>query len=209
MYPLHFNISGRLAVVVGGGPVGRRKADGLLAAGARVRLVCLEPRPTECGDPRLEWLQEEYQARHLDGASLVFAAASAEINRTVRDDARRLGLWVNLADDPNGSDFLVPATLRRGDFLIAISTGGAAPALAHEVRVLLEEQFDDAFGQWVELLAEVRPLILTQVVDEERRRELLSSLCRPEWLARIRREGVPAVRVAIHSWLKKVSGPAL
>src|SRR5207245_8816195 len=74
MFPLFLDMTNRLALVVGGGTVGRRKAGALLQAGARVRLVCLESRPADQDNSRLEWLQEPYYLEHLQGICLVCAA---------------------------------------------------------------------------------------------------------------------------------------
>jgi precorrin-2 dehydrogenase/sirohydrochlorin ferrochelatase len=197
MFPIVLNLTGRLAVVIGGGSVGRRKAAALLDAGALVRLVCLEPRPAEELAPALEWRTEAYRPVHLDGAVLVFAAATPEVNSRVIADARSRGVLVNAASDPESGDFLVPSILRRGQFLLTISTGGSAPALAAEVRCRLEEQFDAAFGRWVALLAEIRPVVLANVTDPTRRRELFAGWARWEWLERLRREGEAAVRAAL------------
>jgi precorrin-2 dehydrogenase/sirohydrochlorin ferrochelatase len=197
MFPLFLNVRDRLCVVIGGGSVGQRKATALLESGARVRAICLEGRPPLLDSPRLEWLTEPYTAEHLSGAALVFAAGPPEVNQQVVRDAHRRDLWVNTADDPANGDFYVPATVRRGNFILAIGTGGAAPGLAQAVRLVLESQFDEAFGTWVALLSELRPIVLATVVDAPRRRTLFERLCRWDWLERLRREEVSVVRGAM------------
>ncbi len=201
MLPLFVNVTDRLAVVIGGGPVGRRKASAVLAAGGRVRLVCLEPRASQMDDPRLEWLSEAYSPKHLIGAALVFAAGPVELNSQVVADAQARGIWVNAASEPTAGDFYLPATVRRDDFVLAISSGGAAPALTQTVRERLEAEFDEAFGVWVSLLSELRPLVMKRIPDEETRRNLLTALCQWHWLEMLRNEDVQSVRAAMHSLL--------
>jgi len=199
MTPLFLNLRDRLCVVVGGGPVGRRKATTLLHDGARVRLVCLEPRPTNDIGDSLVWVTEPYEAEQLRGAALVFAAATSEVNRRVVADAHAAGLWVNAASEPEGGDFFMPATLHRGELVVAVGTAGAAPALARAVRDLLDAHLDDAFGQWLTLLGELRSQILATIPPPEWRRALLERLSRPEWLERLRHEPFEQVRDAMRA----------
>jgi precorrin-2 dehydrogenase len=199
------DLTDRLAVVVGGGPVGQRKARALLDAGAIVRLVCLEPPPGDFTAPRLVWLREPYSPDHLAGAALAFAAAGAALNRAVVADARRRGIWVNCSDDPPAGDFVVPATLRRGDFVIAVGTSGAAPALARRVRDRLQPQFDDAFAAWVALLRDMRAEVQAILADEKRRQGLFDRWTEWHWLEQLRREGVEPVRAALRDELRRAA----
>jgi len=203
---LFLDLKDRLCVVIGGGSVGRRKAAALLSAEACVRLVCREP--ASLTSDRLEWRQDEYRSEHLAGACLVFAAATPEVNRQVVADARARGIWANCADDPEGSDFFVPAVVRRGDFTIAVGTGGAAPALGRRVRARLERQYDEIFGRWVALLAELRPLVRQRIAHPRRRRQALEEFSAWPWLTRLRREKPESVRAAMYARLEALADPS-
>jgi precorrin-2 dehydrogenase/sirohydrochlorin ferrochelatase len=159
-YPVALDLRDRLCLVVGGGPVAEAKVDGLLAAGARVTVV--SPEITEALTARaiegsIIHRPHRYRPDDLDGQQIVFSASDQrEVTEAVSAEARRRGLWVNAADDPAFCDFLLPSVLRRGRLVVAVSTGGASPALAARVRRDLEAYFAPAYGELVELAAEVR-----------------------------------------------------
>ena len=193
MFPVMLDLTDRLAVVVGGGAVGRRKVLALRAAEARVRVVCLEARPSE--ESGVEWLYERYHAGHLGGAAIVFAAALPEVNREVIRDARSRGVWAMDAADPPAGDFHTPAVLRRGGLVVAVSTSGASPLLAARIRNRIDSALEAEYADWVLLLAELRPEVLA--ADPGRRRELFERLCNDAWLDRLRSSGIDAVRAAM------------
>jgi len=162
LYPVQLQLSGRLCVVIGGGAVGTRKVSGLLAAGARVRLV--EPRDAApaCGLAGVERVARRFETTDLDGALLVFAASDdAQVNAAVAAEARRRGLMVNRADEPHGGDFALPALLRRGELLVAVSSGGGHPGFAAAVRDRLAETLGEEWGILAALARELRSRRLT------------------------------------------------
>ncbi len=155
-YPLLINLCDRLCVVVGGGTVGRRKCTGLLAAGARVRLVDPQPLATALTD-RVEHRCRPYHPDDLRDALLVFAATDDPyLNQAVAAEARRRGALVNLPGDPAGGDFTLPAVLRRGELTLAVSTGGGSPALARWLKQQLDQWLPEHWTAILLILSAVR-----------------------------------------------------
>jgi precorrin-2 dehydrogenase len=159
-YPVFLDLTGRSCLVVGGGPVAEAKVDGLLAAGAQVSLV--SPVLTErlaawAREGRIRHVAREYEAADLEGHDLVFSATGDRaVTETVARGGRARRMWVNAADDPVFCDFLLPAVVRRGRLVIAVSTSGASPGLARAIREDLEGQFTEDYAPLVELVSEVR-----------------------------------------------------
>ena len=153
-YLAALDLRGRRCLVAGGGAVARRKAQGLLAAGADVLVVA-----PEVGDMPPGAAVERRAARlaDLDGAVVaVCATDDPAINAALAREARRRGVLVNVVDDPDAGDFTVPAVLRRGALQIGVSTGGASPALAQRLRDELAERVGDEYGGLADLLASLR-----------------------------------------------------
>jgi precorrin-2 dehydrogenase/sirohydrochlorin ferrochelatase len=159
-YPLFLRIKGRRCLVVGGGEVALRKVRTLLGHGASVEVISPEPSPeleklAEGGELRL--LRRGYQAGDLEGAIIAVAATDdSQINRQVVKEAKERAVLVNIADDLDSSDFILPSYLRRGDITIAVSTGGVSPALARKIRSRLEKDFGGDYASLVRLVGEVR-----------------------------------------------------
>jgi precorrin-2 dehydrogenase / sirohydrochlorin ferrochelatase len=156
LYPVFLDLKDRRCVLVGGGRVSLRKARRLAGSGARVVVVAPEVLP-ELREVAAEVHQREYRSGDLTGAALAFAAADDRaVNAAVAEEARRLGVPVNVADEPEEGDFAVPAVLRRGELQVAVSTGGASPVLARRIREELEERFGPEWEALVRELGEAR-----------------------------------------------------
>ena len=156
-YPVSLLLEGRPCLVVGGGAVAARKTAGLVACGARVRVVAPEVRDEIQAMAAVEVLRRPYRRGEVAGFRLVMAATNVpEVNSQVYDDCEAAGIWINAADEPASCSFTLPAVLRRCPVTVAISTGGSSPALAAWLRRRLAEEVGPEVGAAAELLAEVR-----------------------------------------------------
>ena len=175
-YPVNLDVRGRSCLVVGGGGVGARKARGLVDCDAAVAVVSPEvasPLRELADAGRLVWTPRGYRSDDMAGRFLAFAAAGdPEVNRRVVADARRERVLCNAADRPEEGDFTLPAVLRRGALSIAVSTGGASPALARRVRMTLEATFGPEYERALEILGAARTRLLARGhdPDDHRRR---------------------------------------
>jgi len=212
-YPAFLSLEGKTCVVVGGGQVAHRKALGLVACGAKVTVVAPElvktlQRMAERGE--IEHRAKKYESSDLKGAVLVAGATNdPAVNRRVSADARRRRMQVNIADAPELCTFIVPAVLRRGPISIAVSTGGASPALARRLRLELERMLDPKYGQLALLLRQLRPEARALVKSAARRRKLWREAVKGEALELLRRgqrrQVVEMLRKCIYSQLEPIT----
>jgi len=168
-YPAFLNINDQRCVVIGGGLVARRKVGMLLECGASVVVIspdcCAElDRMVEKGE--IQAIRRHYRAGDLRGARIVIAATDDKnVNREIVQEARKEAVLVNVVDDAELSDFIVPAYLRRGEVTIAVSTAGRSPALARKIKARLERDFGEEYAALVRLIGEVRHQIRQQGVE--------------------------------------------
>jgi len=175
-YPIYVNLLGQLCVVVGGGKIAEGKVEGLLTAGAKVKIV--SPDLTSylrrlSKENVIEHLERTYQTGDLAGAFMVICATDqVEINHKVWQEASANRQLVNVVDDTPRCNFIAPAILRKGDLTLAISTAGKAPALAVRLKERLQEQLGTEYERFLELSGQLREPLARHVPDFETRKAL-------------------------------------
>lgn len=179
---LNIVISGKKAVVIGGGKVAWRKIRSLLASGAQVSVVApfiLEEISTLAQTGRIQLRQGNYRAADLAGMFLVVAATDdSGVNRQVALDAGSQGIMTCVADDPQLGNCSFPALLCRGNLEIGVSTGGCCPALAAEIRDLVGLVITDEYGAVLDQLAKEREKLLTEGNPSTYNEQVLRPLAR-------------------------------
>jgi precorrin-2 dehydrogenase/sirohydrochlorin ferrochelatase len=180
-------------IVVGGGQVAARKVLGLLDAGAHVKVIAPRLAPALCALAAaglINVCERDYHPGDLAGAFLVIAATDdPAVNQHVWAEARQCRSLINVVDDPTHSNFIVPAQVRRGEVNIAITTGGASPALARRLRERLEHVIGPEYADLAEVLAQTRSVLLARHSPGEPRLAAALQLIDSELLDVIRRDG--------------------
>lgn len=180
LYPIYADLAGRPVLVVGGGSVAARKVRRLLECGARVTVVSREV-SDELSDldseDDLDIIRRSYRRGDAEERWLVVAATdSQKVNRRVSRHAEENNIFCNVVDVPGLCSFHVPAVVRRGLLQLAISTGGASPAMARRLRIKLERKFGPAYAQLLEGMQRLRDHVQSTYPHQpDKRREVLES----------------------------------
>lgn len=194
-YPVYLDLTGRACVVVGGGRIAERKVDTLLRYGADVTVIAPEITPAmeaHVDEDRIIVERRGYVRGDLTGAFVVICATdSEEVNRAVYSEAEEMGVLVNVVDVPPLCNFIVPSIVKRGGLQIAISTGGAAPAVAKRVRRHLQEEYGEEWGAYIALLGEIRALAMSGIADDAERKAFFERVADSDVLVRFTRGETP------------------
>lgn len=170
------DLTGQTVTVVGGGRVAEHKVGLCLAAGAQVRVI--SPTITAGLRALAEGGQVEFHARPFAagdtrGAMLVVAATGRpDTDAAVAAEAKGAGLLVSVSGNGRLGNALFTAEVRRGPVSIAVSTGGASPALTRRLCQEVARVIGPEYGALAELLAEVRERVsaLKGLAQSERAR---------------------------------------
>lgn len=164
-YPVALNVRGRTCVVVGGGTVASRKVRALLDSGAKVLVIApdlSDELVTLTLAGQITHFADAFRSDLLppDALLLIAATDKPSVNAAVKRAGEERRILVNLAapgdDDTDDGDFATMATVKRGDLLVSLTTGGAGPALTARLRREFETQFGPEWSEYVALLAEMR-----------------------------------------------------
>ncbi|RBP88716.1 precorrin-2 dehydrogenase/sirohydrochlorin ferrochelatase [Cytobacillus firmus] len=186
-FPLLMNLDYKKVVIVGGGHVARQKAEALLPTKAQVTVIS----PEVTGKLQqyihgglVTWKEKSFEPADLDDAALIFAVTNdEEVNNAVEEAAQHWQL-LSRADAKGRVDFINPAVVRRGEFVLTVSTSGASPGLTRSVKSELAEQYGEHYAQYVSFLKEARQRILVKFTGNEKK-QLLADLLDPqvlEWM---------------------------
>ncbi|MBI5958255.1 MAG: bifunctional precorrin-2 dehydrogenase/sirohydrochlorin ferrochelatase [Chloroflexi bacterium] len=212
-YPILLNVQGWRCVIVGGGAVASRKAGDLVACGAEVIVISPGITPALAEQVRagnVTWHQMAYTPGQIAALRprLVFTATDdTSVNRAAIWEAHQSGALVNAANNEESADFSSMVTLRRPPITVALTTGGASPALAARLKDELARAIGDEYATLAQWLGEVRPTVQDHLPDQAARRDLYQTILDSEVSDHLRRGEMQAARAVFEALVYEAEPP--
>ena len=179
-YPIFLNLKGTKCVIVGGGRVAERKCSAIMRTGAMITVISpkITGRITQYKEKGLiRHLRRNYRSGDIKSAFIVIAATgSLETNKRIAEDAISLNKLLNVVDTPSLCNFIVPSVFNRGMLTIAISTGGASPALAKVIRKELQRLYGPEYSGYLKLLKIARSKVMKGINSRKEREKVLKGI---------------------------------
>jgi precorrin-2 dehydrogenase/sirohydrochlorin ferrochelatase len=207
VYPIFLQLKAKPVLIVGGGAVGWRKAEGLLKAGALVTVISPEFIASFAQLPEVRCVVSAYEAGYLSQAGqprwvLVFAATNnPRVNAQISMDAGQLGVLCCRCDEPQSGDFIGPAVQRCGPVTLAVTSGGASPGLSGDLARQLAATLDAVRIKQIELSARWRETVLQSIPNAECRRNLLQRLSGERMRHTLEQSGEAGAEELFRRWL--------
>ncbi|WP_024851411.1 siroheme synthase CysG [Hydrogenovibrio kuenenii] len=184
--PIFMNIKQQPCLIVGGGVVAARKADLFIQSGAQVTVIApalKSEMQSFLKQDKVTWHQGVFSPKvvaEVFGEQLpklvISATDNQAVNIAVYEYCQLTGIPVNVADQTEYCDFILPAIVDRAPMTIAISTGGRSPVLARVMKAKLETMIPHGFGRLTDLVGRYRDKVKATISSIEGRKAFWESL---------------------------------
>lgn len=179
-YPIMLKLKGRSCKVIGGGKVAERKVISLLDYGADITVISPNITTTLhnlAGENKIIYIKRDYRPGDLRNCYLAYALTdNPDVNKQCYQEAQVNNTFINMADSEELSDFILPASINRGNLTITVSTKGKSPMLSGKIRRDLESLYGEEYGCIVDTLGDIRSKALNEIISIKDRRELFRQL---------------------------------
>ncbi|MEW5693481.1 MAG: bifunctional precorrin-2 dehydrogenase/sirohydrochlorin ferrochelatase [Candidatus Hydrogenedentota bacterium] len=161
LYPLILDLKDKNILIIGGGDVAFRKLKNLLYCKANITLISqkyIKKLKNLCNKYNIKTIQRKARFKDLrkDVFMVIDATDDIKLHKRLYEKCDREKILLNVVDSPQYCNFIVPAVVKRGDLLIAISTSGKTPFITKKVRQDIEKVFDKKWGKYIKICEIIR-----------------------------------------------------
>ena len=186
-YPILIDLGKFPCLVVGGGEVALRKVLSLLEFKADITVISwhfCKSLTNLAAEKKIKIIKNPYTKEYLSNFKIVFCATdNAEVNQIVHHDCSERGILINVADFPSLCDFILPATVKRGNLTVSVSSQGKAPFFTKEIKHKIESFISPVYEDVLDLAGEFREHVLKDkdVKTNQRKAKLFGCFNEINW----------------------------
>lgn len=174
-FPFFIDIENKNCTIVGGGIVAARKAEVLINFGCNIAIIS----PAFCKEIKqldnIKLVKREFILSDLENSFFVIAATNdPPLNAEISAFCRMKNILVNVVDVKEECSFIFPSIYKNKDIVAGITTSGKSPQVSALVRKTIAENVPPYYGEIVDRLGILRPLIKEQVSTQHKRKEVFS-----------------------------------
>ena len=178
-FPFFIDIKGKKGLVIGGGRIAEHKISKLLAYEPELTVVARKVSDSIKSIEGINIIEREFVNSDLDGCSFCIAATDdAKFNAYVAGVCRKYHIFINAVDDKDNCDFLFPSVYKAGDLSIGISTQGASPYVAADIKNRIAQELPADIEDILMYLGSIRDSIKENVDDASMRADIFKEAAR-------------------------------
>jgi precorrin-2 dehydrogenase/sirohydrochlorin ferrochelatase len=191
-FPILISLSDRRCLVVGGGVIARHKVQSLEKFSPQITILApnIDQQLEEIAEKnQYNIIRKEYENKDLEGFDIVIAATGKKkLSQQIWQDCKAKKILINTVDDPPHCDFILPATIKRGDLTVSVGTQGKSPFLTKEIRRWMNRMFTPEWSDVVDLATDFRKQVFIRFSAKERdkREECFSRFLEVDWASLLR-----------------------
>lgn len=173
-FPLFVDLKDRICIVIGGGTVAARKVKVLLEFEAKVVVIAPEICASikECSCVSIE--KEYYNVSQITEGFLVIAATDNQmVNERIAQDCKTLDIWVNVVDNKDLCTFVFPASIKKGDLVVGVTTSGKNPSVSKILQHKIEEIIPGRLIEELEAISVYREELKSKEISEDEKKKAL------------------------------------
>lgn len=166
LFPVFLKLEELHTLLVGAGNVGLEKLTALLNSSPDARITVVAPlisepvRDLASSHPKVRLIPRKFRRSDLVGADLVMLATDdPALHAQIREETRKRGLLVNVADTPDLCDFYLGSIVTKGNLRIGISTNGKSPTIARRIREFFEAALPEEADELLSNMNRIRDRI--------------------------------------------------
>ena len=210
-FPIFANLYQQPVLVIGGGKIAERKIHALLTAGADILVVAQQLNEQLIiweNDNKIQWLAQEFRDECVNEAVLVIAATNNfALNKRVSQAAQAAKKLVNVVDKQELCSFIVPAVIDRSPVQIAVSSGGASPVMARQIRQQIEQHIPLHLGVMAKIAGKYREKVKQSIATLPERRAFWEQLFSSNFADYCAQNNMEAAEAKLKSALSEYQSP--